>query len=88
MKLLFKFIVNYGVRLRAVCSVYAVCGCVVVRHSNACSVRQCAAERTVLSGSAAVHGAVCGCLWQCGRQCAAVQRCSSVLQSGSVHVVK
>jgi hypothetical protein len=48
--------VNCGVRLCAVCSMR----CAAVWHSNACSVRECAAKRTALSSGAAVCGSVHG----------------------------
>jgi hypothetical protein len=41
------------------CAVYGV-QCAAVRHSNSCSVRQFAAERTAVSGSAAVCAVVRG----------------------------
>jgi hypothetical protein len=68
------------------CVLCAVCGvrCAAVRHSNSCSVQQCAAECTPVSGSAAVWSAECGCRAVCAavcgcpvvRQCAAARQCA------------
>jgi hypothetical protein len=67
---------------------YAMCG---VRNSNSCSVRQCTAKRTAVSGSVVVCGNVCGSVRLSGCACGSVRLSSGVavcVESGSEHIFK
>jgi hypothetical protein len=77
--------VNYGVRLCAVCSMRCV-WCAAVQHSNSCSVRQFAEERTAVCGSAAVCTAVCAGM--CGSPAVRAAVCGSLAVSISSNQFK